>query len=211
LYEAAGMTRFTALLTSLALASSIAACGSKKEDASASAAKTATGEPAAAKAPTLTINEADWVDKDLSTVAPLAGITMKVPKDATLEQNGNGGVDIKIGGFYMITVSAIAVSNVAEGIKDQKSLTIEDASYQNGKVLAEEPNGFVYSMQMKTEDNGTTYQPEAHFAFFVEKDGAVWEIHDERPLDGFDLPGSAWSESLAKQVYGIVKTSAKAK
>jgi hypothetical protein len=203
------MTRFTALLTSFALASTVAACSSKKDDAATSAAKTAAGAPAAA--PTLTINEADWVEKDLSTVAPLAAITMKVPKDATLEKNGNGGVDIKIGSFYMITVTASAVSSIAEGIKDQKSLTTESSSYQNGKVLAEEPNGFVYSMQMKTEDNGTTYQPEAHFAFYVEKDGAVWEIHDERPLDAFDLPGSAWSEALAKQVYGIVKASAKAK
>lgn len=214
------MTKLTVLFAALALTFTAAACGGKKEDAPAASAKTtggadtaAAGDKAApaAKAPTLVINEADWVEKDLSTVSPMIGITMKVPKDATLEKNGNGGVDIKVADFYMLTVSALAVSNVAEGIGWRKSLTIEHSGYQGGKVITEEPTGIITSAQMKTEENGTTYQPEVHFAHFVEKDGAVWAITDERSLDAFSTPGSAWSEALAKQVYGLVKASAKAK
>jgi hypothetical protein len=206
------MTKLTALFASIALTFTVAACGGKKEEGGAASAKTAGGgEKAAAKAPTLTINEADWVEKDLSTVSPMIGITMKVPKDAKLEKNGNGGVDIKVADFYMLTVSALAVSNVAEGVQWRKDLTIAHSGYQDGKVVSEEPNGVITSAQMKTEANGTTYQPEVHFAYFVEKDGAIWAIADERPLDAFSTPGSAWSEALAKQVYGIVKGSAKAK
>lgn len=211
--ECARMTKLSALFASLALAFTVAACGGKKDEAPAASAKATAGgnEAAAAKIPSLTINEADWVEKDLSTVSPMIGITMKVPKDAKLEKNGNGGVDIKVSDFYMLTVSALAVSNVAEGVQWRKDLTIAHSGYQDGKVIREEPNGVITSAQMKTEENGHTYQPEVHFAYFVEKDGAIWAITDERPLDAFSTPGSAWSEALAKQVYEIVKGSAKAK
>lgn len=216
------MTKLTVLFAALALTLTAAACGGKKDDAPAASAKTTGGggdkaagggEKAApaAKAPTLAINEADWVEQDLSTVSPMIGLTMKVPKDAKLEKNGNGGVDIKVADFYMLTVSALAVSNVAEGIAWRKALTIEHSGNQDGKVITEEPTGIITSTQMKTEENGTTYQPEVHFAHFVEKDGAIWAITDERPLDAFSTPGSAWTEALAKQVYGLVKASAKAK
>ncbi|MDX2092531.1 MAG: hypothetical protein SFX73_32000 [Kofleriaceae bacterium] len=202
------MTKLAALFAAFTLTFTVAACGGKKDDAPSASAKTAGGGK---KVPTLTINEADWVEKDLSTVSPMIGITMKVPKDAKLEKNGNGGVDIKVADHYLITVSALAVSNLAEGIKWRKDLTIAHSGYQDGKVISEEPNGIITSAQMKTEANGTTYQPEVHFAYFVEKDGAIWSIADERPLEAFSTPGSAWSEALAKQVYGIVKSSAKAK
>ena len=108
-------------------------------------------------------------------------------------------------------MSALAVSNVKEGLDWRKGLTIEHSGYQDGKVLSEEPNGIITTQTMKTEQNGHKYEPEVHWAYFVEKDGAIWSITDERSMDGFDTPGSAWSEALAKQVYGIVKGSAKAK
>jgi hypothetical protein len=227
---AAAMNRIAILVTTLALTA--AACGKKTDTGGkASAAEPAANDKADkadkagddkadkggddkagddTKAPTLTINEADWVVKNLNTVSPLINISMKVPKDAKLEKNGNGGVDVTISSFYMLTVSQLADSKIADAVKDDKSLTINNAStYINGKVITEEPKGFVYSMQMKDEENGTKYQPEAHFAVYLDKDGAIYSILDKRPLGDFDKPGSTYTEALAKQVYGIVKGSAK--
>lgn len=208
------MNRITILVTTLALTLTAAACKGKEGAGGSSggggAAKT-TETAAKAAPPTLAINDADWVEKDLSTVSPMVHVKMRVPKDAKLEKNGNGGVDVLIADFYMLTVGANAVSNIAEAIKDQKSMTIESTSWINGKVVTEEPNGLIYSVQMKTEENGTTYQPETHFIFVVEKEGAIYTIHDEKPLSSsLELPGSTWNEDLAKKVYAIVKASAKA-
>ena len=96
-------------------------------------------------------------------------------------------------------------------MKGDKSLGVDAKDkYINTKIVSEEPNGFIYTVQMKDEANGTKYQPETHFAVYVEKDGAFYSITDQRPLDHFDAPGSTYSEALAKQVYAIVKGSAKA-
>ncbi|MBA3820227.1 MAG: hypothetical protein H0X17_15145 [Deltaproteobacteria bacterium] len=206
------MNRIAILATSAALSLSLAAC-KKQQDADGSsggATASKTTGTSAAKVPTLTVSEADWVEKDLKQVSPLVNITMKVPKDATLEKNGNGGVDVLVSDFYMLTVSNLAVSNVAEAITSDKSLSIGHSSYINGKVLVEEPTGFIYTMQMKDEENGTKYQPETHFAYYVEKDGAIYSIKDEKPMKAFSTPGSAYTEDLAKRVHAIVKSSAKA-
>lgn len=199
------MTRIAVLL----LALSVPACGKKSND-SAGGSDPKTVEPAAPKAAGIVINEADWVVKNLHDTAPLVNISMKVPKDAKLEKNGNGGVDVTITENYMITVSQIAVSTIDEAKKGDKSLTIESTSYQNGKVLSEDPNGFVYTEQMKTEENGHAYEPESHFAFYLNKEGAIYSILDARTMSGFNAGGSMFPEALAKQVYGIVKGSAKA-
>lgn len=200
------MTRIAVLL----LALSVPACGKKAADSTGSgAADPKTVEPAAPKAAGITVNEADWVVKNLHDTAPLINVTMKVPKDAKLEKNGNGGVDITLNENYMITVGAIAVSNIDEAKKGDKSMTTESTSMQGGKIVSEEPNGFVYTEQMKTEDNGHTYEPESHFAFYLDKDSAVYSILDARTMAGFSAPGSIYTEALAKQVYGIVKGSAK--
>ncbi len=209
------MNRTSKLFAALAL--SLAVVGCKKNDAGGKApageAKTAEAKGAVKtdiKAPAMVINEADWEVKDLHTIAKLINISMKVPKGAKMVENGNGGVDIAVSPTYMLTVSNVAISNVKEGIDGIKSMNIgETSSYINGKVISEEPNGFLYSMQMKTEENGNTYQPEAHFAFYVEKDGAIYSVTDPRPLDAFDAPGSTWSEDTAKKVYEIIKSSAK--
>ena len=186
----------------LALTLAFTGCGKKKGDAG--------GGGGDDKPPTMTVNEADWVVKNLKDTSPMVNISMKVPKDAKLEKNGNGGVDIRVSPFYVITVSNNAVSNVAEAIKDKKSLSIQKDSYINGKVLKEEPNGFVFTYQMKDEANGTKYQPEAHWFYVVDKDGAFYTIEDDRPLDNYSVPGSAYTEDIANKVYAIVKGSAKA-
>lgn len=208
------MNRFTLTALLFSLTTSVVAC-KKGEDKAApgGAASAKSGEPAVAAkaAKTITINEADWVEKNLKEVSPMINITMKVPKDAKLEKNGNGGVDVGINDVYMLTVSQLAVSNVKEAMDGDKSLSIGHSSYINGKVLTEEPTGMVYTMQMKDEENGTKYQPEFHFAHYLDKEGAIYSIQDSKPLSApFDTVGSTYSEALAKQVYGIVKASAKA-
>jgi hypothetical protein len=197
------------LVTTIALSMTAAACKGKEGGSGGGGGAAKTTE-SAAKAPALKVTEADWVEKDLSTVSPMIHVSMKVPKDAKLEKNGNGGVDITLAPHYVIQVSNMAVSNPAEALANRKALSIEHTGYINGKVLTEEPTGFVYTMQMKTEENGNTYQPEVHWAHVVDKDGAIYLINDERSMDGFSTPGSAWSEDLAKQIYAIVKASAKA-
>jgi hypothetical protein len=200
------MTRIALVL----LALSLPACGKKSDSGGGAAgADPKAVEPAAPKAAGITINEGDWVVKNLHDTAPLINVSMKVPKSAKLEKNGNGGVDITIADNYQLTVGAIAVSSIDEAKKSDKSLTVESTSYINGKVLTDEPSGFIYTEQMKTEENGHTYQPETHFGFYLNKDGAIYSVLDARPMSSFDAPGSTYSEALAKQVYGIVKGSAK--
>jgi hypothetical protein len=188
----------------------IASCGAPSEKTETPAA-VETSSMETAPAPTLSINEAEWVEQNLNPISSSINISVKLPKDAKLEKNGNGGVDIRINDFYMLTVSAMGVSNIKEGIDNEKSLTINNASsYINGKVLMEEPNGFEYSMQMKDEENGIKYEPETHFAYYVEKDGAIYSISDVRPLDNYSVRGSAYNEDIANKVYAIIKSSAKA-
>lgn len=177
--------------------------GGKADDGGAAA------EPDKPKAPTLEINEADWVEKNLKETSPMVNVTVKVPKDATLEKNGNGGVDIKIAKHYMITVGNLAVGDLAGALEWGESMTIKDSSYKDGKKVVEDDNGFVFTYQMNDEANGHTYEPESHWVYFVEKDGAVYSFKDEKPLDAMMTPGSAYPEDLAKKVYGIVKASAK--
>ncbi len=201
-------TAFT-LLAALTLTTT--GCGKKDGDKAAVADKTAAGDKASGElAPTLKINEADWVVKNLHDTSPMINISMKVPKDAKLEKNGNGGVDVNVDDLYTLTVSNVAVSNIAEAKKSDQTIPLNGVSYQNGKILTDEPNGFVYTEQMKDEANGTKYQPEAHFAVYVEKDGAVYSILDARGPKAMSTPGSTFSPALANQVYGLVKGSAKA-
>lgn len=213
-------THFTAIsVLTLALACGGAAgdkAGSKAAPKSAPVAdakdakdtKDAAPAAPAVDVPQLKINEADWVAKNLKDVSPLINVTIKAPKDATFEKNGNGGVDIKLAGFYMITVGNLAVSNLKEAIEWGNASSIGDSSFKDGKKLVEDPNGFIFTYQMKDEENGTKYAPETHFYHFLEKDGAVYSFNDTKPLDAFSTPPQAYTEALARQVYGLVKASA---
>jgi hypothetical protein len=189
-------------------------CGGASKDAKAadaSAEGTKTDAPAAAAAPKTMITEADWVDTDLSTVSPMVPVSMKTPKDAKMEKNGNGGADIRINPVYLITVGPNAVSSAKEAIADAKHMTVENKSYKNGKIISEDANGFVCSIQMNDEANGTKYEPEAHFFYVIGKDGAFYTIQDARPLDNFGLAGSAYTEENATKLFNLVKASAKVK
>ncbi len=200
----------------IVLVLSLTSCGGSSTKGNASttdSTKVATPAAApAAAAPTMTVNEADWVEQDMSTISPLEPVTLKLPKGVKMEKNGNGGVDIHISDFYMITVGTNASSSIKEAMDGDKSLGVNNTtSYQNGKLVLDEPNGFIATYQMKDEANGTKYQPETHFAYYLIKDGAIYTIMDQRPLDNFSVAGSAYSEDIAKKVYAIVKASAKVK
>ncbi|MFI5149936.1 MAG: hypothetical protein ACHQRM_09405 [Bacteroidia bacterium] len=203
------------IVFSLTLASALflVSCGgaskdAKKEEGSAEAGKVT---EVAAPAPKTVINEADWSEVDLSTVSPMVHVSVKLPKGVKMEKNGNGGADIRINESHLFTVSTLAVSSLKEAMDSDKSLTINNKSYKNGKVISEDPNGFVYSIQMNDEANGKKYEPEAHFVYYVEKDGAFYSIQDMRPMDNYSLAGSAYPEDIAKQLYALIKGSAKAK
>lgn len=155
------------------------------------------------------INEADWVEKDLGQVSNLTPVTLKVPKDAVLEKNGNGGVDIKMGDYYVVTVSQPAVSSTQEAIDDAKSLSVNNKTYyEKGTIILEEPNGFVYSLKPKDEAN-FKYEPEAHFFYVLATEGGAYFTFRDNEAFGTSIPGSGYPEENAKKVYDIIKSSAR--
>jgi hypothetical protein len=174
--------------------------GSKSADKSADS---------TAKVAALNINEADWVVTDLGKTSEMIPVSVKLPKDVKLEKNGNGGVDIRLNDWYMITVSANISSDLKSAIDGDKSITVNHQSYQDGKLIIDEPCGFVYTRTMKPESNGTKYEPESNFAFYAEKDGAIFTFLSTRPMDNFTVQGSAYTEDIAQKIYKIIKASAK--
>lgn len=188
------------------------ACGGSKESKdAASGTETAAATPTE-KVPTMTVNEADWEVKDLSPITKMMPVSIKVPKGAKLEKNGNGGVDITVNDFYILTVSQIAMGTVKENVADDKKSTVNNStSYKDGKVVVDDPNGFVYTHQMNDEANGTKYVPESHFYYYFTSgpDGAVFSVHDDKPMAEGHVPEAAYTLDIAKHVYAIVKGSAK--
>lgn len=158
----------------------------------------------------LKVNEADWVDTDLGSTASLVPITVKLPKDAKLEKNGNGGVDITINDYYVITVSQQAVSSKEELIAGAKSLTVNRTDYyEKSKVLIDEPNGFVFTQKPKDEAT-FKYSPESHFFYCLETEGqAFFSFQDNEAFGSMNLDGNDFPEDVARKVYEIIKQSAR--
>ncbi len=155
------------------------------------------------------INEADWVETDLGQVSSLTPVTVKVPKDAVLEKNGNGGVDIKMGDYYVITVGQPAVSSKEEAIENAKSLSVNSKTYyEDGKIIMEEPNGYVCSFKPKDEAN-FKYEPEAHFFYVIETEGGAHFTFEDNQAFGTSIPGSGYPVENAQKVYEIIKGSAR--
>ena len=184
------------------------ACGGSKDKKEA-----ASETPAAPteKVPTMAINEADWEVTDLNPTSRIIPVSMKIPKGAKLEKNGNGGVDVTISDFYILTVYQVAVSSIKEAMDDDKKLTVNNTtSYKDGKIIIDDPNGFVYTYQMKDEANGIKYKPQSHFYYYFTSgpNGAVFSVHDDKPMSGPSVPEQAYTLEIAKQVYEIVKGSA---
>jgi len=156
------------------------------------------------------INEADWEEKYLGDISGLTPITLKVPKDAVLEKNGNGGVDIKMGDYYVVTVTQSAVSSKEEAINNAKSITVNNATYyEDGKIILEEPNGFVSTYKPKNEANGFKYEPESHFFYVIETEGQAFFTFADNEAFGTSIPGSGYPVENAKKVYEIIKNSAR--
>ncbi|CAK9254279.1 unnamed protein product [Sphagnum jensenii] len=192
------------------------ACGGSKDTKDKDNKDAAPASEAAAapkeKVPTMTINEADWEVKDLSPIAPMMPVSIKVPKGAKLEKNGNGGVDITLSDFYIITVSQIAMGTIKENLADDKKSTVNNTSrYKNGTVVIDDPHGFVATYQMNDEANGIKYSPESHFVYYFSSgpEGAMFSVHDDKPMSGPMVSEAAYTLDIAKKVYAIVKASAK--
>lgn len=196
----------------MALMLSMALYSCKDKNATAEGTETATEKEAtpAEKEPIYTVNEADWVETDLSSTSSLTPIIVKLPKDAVLEKNGNGGVDVKIAEDYVISVYAQAVSSMEELIKANKDLTVgRTQQYVDIKTITDEPNGFVFTYTMKPEANGATYNPESHFFFALETEGkAFFSLSDASSMT---MSEKVYTEEAAKKVYEIIKSSAKVK
>jgi len=159
-------------------------------------------------APAISIDATTWEAADLSTVSTMIPIMLNLPKDVKTEKNMNGGVDIFLNDAMILTVSNLFVSTVADAIQSEKDYTVNNSSYINSKLVVDEPNGFVYTYQMKDEENGFKYEAESHFIFYLEKDGAIYSVKDERPMDNYFLPGSTYTEENAVKLYEAIKASA---
>jgi len=199
----------TILSTLLVLTS----CGGSGDTTTVQTTTETTATEQSAPAQNITIETSTWAAVDLSTASTMIPVMLNLPNDAKIEKNGNGGVDVRLNEAYLITISnAGMASTVKEVLDDVKALTVSNtSSYKDGKIILEEPNGLIYSMQMNDEANGTKYQAEVHFAYCVEKEGAFYLIQDARPMDNGFLPGSTYTEQNAKTLYESVKATAKAK
>ncbi|MCW4468167.1 hypothetical protein OGH69_04245 [Flavobacterium sp. MFBS3-15] len=198
-------TVIMALMLSMALYS----CKDKNAAEGTETAEQTEAAPAE-KTPIYVVNEADWVETDLSGTSTLTPIIVKLPKDAVLEKNGNGGVDVTLAEDYVISVYAQAVSSMEELIKGNKGLTVgRTEQYVDIKTIVDEPNGFVFTYTMKPEANGATYNPESHFFYALETEGkAFFSLSDSGSMT---MSEKVYTEEAAKKVYEIIKSSAKVK
>ncbi|MGP8217202.1 MAG: hypothetical protein ACLQQ4_16650 [Bacteroidia bacterium] len=181
--------------------------GSTKTSAPVPAASTASP---AGTAPALTINEADWELKDLSKIAKYINISMKVPKSAKVEQQTEVGIVIRLSPYYTINIASRAESSIKDAMEFDKA-PIKDTANKNRKVLKEESNGMIFTFQIPDESNGTKYEPEVHFTYYVGQPGNLYAISDDfSSADTTNtVNGSYYSEDVANKVYAIIKSSAK--
>jgi len=202
-------------------------CGGPKEKKDAGTTQvdtTAASKPVADAPATITVNEADWEVKDLSTIAPDLHLSLKLPKDATIEKGDESSVDIKISDSYRIFASYDTKPRITTGA-DSKIKTIKQAMaldkeimigaddpelYVSSKVVATYPDGFIYTQQEKDKAGEPKHQPESHFYYYLLAKGPnpVIYIRDTKPFSS-KLPDSAYTIELAKKVYAIIKASAK--
>lgn len=184
----------------------LASCGSSDKPA-------ATTTTAAAAAPAAKpFDTSTWQPVDLSKTSDIIPVLVNVPPGAKLEKNGNGGVDILLTDKAMLTVSALAVSSLKEAMTTDEDYLLKNEMYPEAKKVVSDPTGFVYTRRMKTEANGTSYQPESHFVHYLTSPGgSVYSISSDRSMAAMSGPGSDYPEAEAKAQYEAVKQSAKVK
>ncbi|UYZ61569.1 hypothetical protein [Hymenobacter weizhouensis] len=199
------------LLYSAALASTLLACSSPDSATTNAAAPASGSEAAAPAAGTAPLDVSTWQPTDLSKLVPELPITLNLPAGVKMEKNGNGGIDIQLSDKSLLTASFPAVSSVKEAMATDEDYYIKNDMYQDARKVVDEPHGFVYTRRMKPEQNGTTYEPESHFVYYLEgKDGAIYQLAEDRTMDGMsNAKGSDYPERRAKELYEAVKKSAK--
>ena len=202
------LRRYFTIIWMTAAAASFTSCGNSGTEEK-SGDKTATAKT---EVPKLVINEAEWVDTDLSKVAPFAKVTMKLPKGVDIQLSGGGGLDINLSPWYQLHVSVNSMAikackeQMQEALKDENYKGLMNEEHKTLKYLVEEPNGAIY--QYTSDTSGPTtlmyyYVPQGEYA-----ENLQFEVR--KPMDkAHHVPGEAYTEELARKVYQIVKTTVK--
>lgn len=159
------------------------------------------------------IDVSGWEPRDISTVSDQFPLIINLPKEAKVEKNLNGGIDIRLSKAYIITINKDENTLIPNVISGDKS---EISGYKDVKYVAEGPNGFICSYQKYDEDNGMKNELEYHFGFYIsytnkEDMNIVYSFRDIRGMDNSSIPGSAYSEVNAKKLFDIFKASVKVK
>ena len=184
----------------LAVVLLVSACNQKK-DGNNSTDGTAKGSASN----TLTINESDWVETDLSAKSSFSPAMLKLPKNATITIVKN---------FPQIIVSdgyALQVRDTEPGGFDfDKRNVVSLDTYKEAKLLLEEGDSYIYTNTKKDGTDGQKYKPEAHFVIHKKINEMKYiQVTDVKP-EGSSVE-IEFTEELAKKVYGIISPSIKIK
>ena len=184
----------------LAVVILVSACNQKK-DANNATVSTTKGS----KVNTLTINESDWVETDLSAKSSFSPAMLKLPKNATIAIVKN---------FPQVVISdgyALQVRDTEPGGFDfDKRNVVSLEFYKEGKVILDEGNSYIYTNTKKDGADGKKYKPEVHFVIHKKiSEMKYLEVTDVKP-EGSSVE-IEFTEELAKKVYGIISSSIKIK
>jgi hypothetical protein len=170
-----------------------------------------------AKSLDFSFKEYDLKTVDLSTVSYYVHIIMKVPKNAKVIKNGNGMIDILLNKNYVVTVNQVSFYEnygVKESIKSQKEFFIDESTISyKGNIIKEDSNGFIYTSQLKTAENGHRYDIEHHFSYSFTNGQTMYEVYDSEPLEKMTTDGNGriYTKENANALYNWVKSSMKIK
>ena len=184
----------------LAVVILVSACNQKKDANNATVSTTKVS-----KVNTLTINESDWVETDLSAKSSFSPAMLKLPKNATIAIVKN---------FPQVVISdgyALQVRDTEPGGFDfDKRNVVSLEFYKEGKVILDEGNSYIYTNTKKDGADGKQYKPEVHFVIHKKiNENKYIEVTDLKP-EGSSVE-IEFTEELAKKVYGIILPSIKIK
>ena len=184
----------------LAVVLLLTACNQKKDgdNATVSTTKRSTGN-------TLTINESDWVETDLSAKSSFSPAMLKLPKNATIAIVKN---------FPQVIVSdgyALQVRDTEPGGFDfDKRNAVSLDTYKEAKLLVDDGDSYIYTNTKKDGADGSKYKPEVHFVIHKKiSENKYIQVTDLKP-EGSNVE-IEFTEELAKKVYSIISPSIKIK
>jgi hypothetical protein len=102
--------------------------------------------------------------------------------------NPQGGVDVKVGKNFQITI----LEGAGEGIDMKKKLITQDDVRKFVKYVVEEPNAIVWEWQMEGGE------PEFHFYAIIKAGEKSYEV--------FDVIGEVFSEKAAMDMLSAAKS-----